>query len=183
MTNVEIQNAQIQKQVLHLALCLLPKANRDLLEVLLLFFKELGEFAMRKDGTNGSLMDISNIATVIAPNILYNKQQQTIIKEESILAINTVTALLIWQDDYWLVPIEITSLMNESTDGMTEKDMLKKCEVVLKNNMPMQQQATRKEINNVENKLVIYNEDDHVDNKHNSSATISDVGTSTDTGK
>eukprot|EP00835_Amoeboradix_gromovi_P005271 NODE_480_length_7860_cov_0.165958.p5 type:complete len:122 gc:universal NODE_480_length_7860_cov_0.165958:1628-1263(-) len=120
-------------------------------------------------------MDINNISTVIAPNILYSKSKEGI-KEDSLSAIQTVTSLLIWQDDFWLIPVEIAALMNESTEGMTEKDLLKKCEVIVKNTKP--QDHVRKGDNNVENKLVIFDEDTHTtDNnitKNSSATTISE---------
>lgn len=48
-------------------MCLLPKANIDLLSVLVRFFVEVSSMA----GVHR--IDIDNMATVIAPNILYNK--------------------------------------------------------------------------------------------------------------
>ena len=160
-----------QKKVMHLAMCLLPKANRDVLEVLLLFFKDLGEFAIRQDGSNGSLMDINNISTVIAPNILYNKTKESV-KEDSLLAIQSITSMLIWQDEFYMIPVEINALMTESTEGMSDKDLLKKCEIIVKNTKQTEQVGIKKEFNNnVENKLVIFDDNP----AKNSSATISET--------
>lgn len=59
-------------RLLHLTCCLLPKAHRDAMEVLFSFLKWAASFS-HIDEESGSKMDVHNLATVIAPNILYNK--------------------------------------------------------------------------------------------------------------
>lgn len=57
-------------------LAMLPKCNRDLLEVLCKFFKHVGTFSgdITKATDNvGSKMNTENLAKVIAPNVLYKK--------------------------------------------------------------------------------------------------------------
>eukprot|EP00834_Sanchytrium_tribonematis_P005478 NODE_333_length_9325_cov_0.557230.p7 type:complete len:122 gc:universal NODE_333_length_9325_cov_0.557230:4621-4256(-) len=118
-------------------------------------------------------MDTNNISTVIAPNILYSKSKEPA-REDSLWAIQTITSLMIWQDDFLMVPVEITALMNESTEGVSEKDLLKKCEVIVKNTKFTQDAAVKKDINNnIENRLVIY-DDDTLNPAAKSSATISE---------
>lgn len=55
--------------MLHLVLCLLPKAHRDTMEVLFCFLNWVSSFHT-VDEESGNKMDTWNIATVMAPNIL-----------------------------------------------------------------------------------------------------------------
>lgn len=61
------ESPEEKRKILHLACCLLPKANRD---TMLLIFSCLKWVASFSD-TNK--MDIPNLARVIAPNVLYNQ--------------------------------------------------------------------------------------------------------------
>jgi hypothetical protein len=103
---VETQNLDHRKKILHFCCCLLPKPNRDLLEVILDFLRVVASFA---GGDSGNKMDVNNLATVIAPNILYTKTRtsfgasSTSAKDDSFLAIEVVKALIIHQDDFWTV--------------------------------------------------------------------------------
>jgi hypothetical protein len=71
--------------VLHLMICLLPKPNLDLLSVLIRFLVEVASYS------NFNKMDIPNLATVIAPNILYSKSGAA---EHSSAVIDIVRLLL-----------------------------------------------------------------------------------------
>ncbi|KAI9481462.1 MAG: Rho GTPase activation protein [Benjaminiella poitrasii] len=65
-------NSQIESlTIIHYAICLLPKANRDILFLLL----SLLNWVSRYSETNK--MDIGNLARVIAPNIMYEPRKQT----------------------------------------------------------------------------------------------------------
>jgi RhoGAP (GTPase activating protein)-like protein/LIM domain-containing protein len=70
----KIQDENKRRQCLHLSCCLLPKSHRDSMEILFVFLKWAGSFH-QVDEEVGSRMDIKNLATVIAPNILYNNQK------------------------------------------------------------------------------------------------------------
>ena len=70
---------------LHLLLCLLPKPNIDLLSVIVRFLCEVSTFSANK-------MDLSNLATVIAPNILYSTISSP---EQSGITIDIVKTILI----------------------------------------------------------------------------------------
>lgn len=100
---VEIRSEQDRKRVLHLACCLLPKPNRDTMEVLFLFLKWVSTFAETEDG-NGSKMDLMNIATVLAPNVLYSKNKDPL-KDElfSATVIDTIHMLLQYQEEFCAV--------------------------------------------------------------------------------
>jgi hypothetical protein len=69
LTTPDIEEEDRRKKVLHLVLCLLPKAHRDTMEVLFCFLNWVSSFHTVDEET-GNKMDTWNIATVIAPNIL-----------------------------------------------------------------------------------------------------------------
>ncbi|KAI7876857.1 RhoGAP-domain-containing protein [Lichtheimia hyalospora FSU 10163] len=129
----KIQSEQDRKRVLHLACCLLPKPNRDTMEVLFLFLKWVATFAETEDG-NGSKMDLMNIATVLAPNVLYSKNKDPL-KDElfSATVIDTIHMLLQYQEEFCAVPEDIiVPLQNLSFDEedmeASARDVLRKCE-------------------------------------------------------
>jgi hypothetical protein len=80
-------------QCLHMACCLLPKSNRDSLEILLTFLKWAGTFH-QLDEEVGSKMDVRNLATVIAPNILMNPAKTLAMDSETIYVIDAVEILI-----------------------------------------------------------------------------------------
>lgn len=69
LTIADIEDEAQRKKVLHLVLCLLPKAHRDTMEVLFCFLNWVSSFHTVDEET-GNKMDTWNIATVMAPNIL-----------------------------------------------------------------------------------------------------------------
>ena len=79
-------------QVLHLTCCLLPKAHRDTMEVLFAFLKWVSSFA-HIDEESGSKMDSHNLATVMAPNILYTNAKSPTV-DDSFLAIEAINQLI-----------------------------------------------------------------------------------------
>lgn len=81
-----------RRRVLHLASCLLPKVHRDTMEVLFNFLNWASSFHT-VDEESGSKMDIHNLATVIAPNILYSSSKSPEI-EQSFLAVEVVHCLI-----------------------------------------------------------------------------------------
>jgi hypothetical protein len=91
-TSTELENIEHRKKVLHLTCCLLPKANRDLMEVLFVFMKWVASYS-HFDDNGGSKMDITNLATVLAPNVIYAKGRDPS-REESMLAIEVINMLL-----------------------------------------------------------------------------------------
>ncbi|CAI2165180.1 13714_t:CDS:10 [Funneliformis geosporum] len=131
ITSQKLQNEADRKKILHLACCLLPKINRDTMEVLFIFFKWVASFS-HVDEETGSKMDLHNLATVITPNILYSKSKDPT-KDDSFLAIEAVHSLLKYQDDFWVVCYgdfilnQIRYLLN-NPEGLTSKDILKRCE-------------------------------------------------------
>ena len=67
-----MSSEQDRTRYLHLISIILPKPNRDTMEVLFVFLKWVASFA-HVDEETGSKMDLQNLATVICPSILYGK--------------------------------------------------------------------------------------------------------------
>lgn len=93
LTAAKIPDEDKKRQCIHLVCCLLPKCHRDCLEILLHFLKWAGNFH-QVDDESGSKMDIKNLATVIAPNILYNPLKGPALDSEPMLAIIVVEILI-----------------------------------------------------------------------------------------
>jgi hypothetical protein len=108
------------KKILNYACCLLPKAYRDLLEVLLLFLKHISTLTDTNNNT-GTKMNSDNLATVIAPNILYSKYKDHG-KDESMLAIKAVKMLIEHPELSYIVPENIAEMLhlNEERDSSGE---------------------------------------------------------------
>lgn len=112
-----MSNPESKKKLLHYTCCLLPKPNRDLLEVLLAFLRVVASNSTEDQSTGlGNKMDVQNLATVIAPNILYQKSLNNNAnsgnpslpanagaKDESFLGIDVLKMLIQHQDDLWMV--------------------------------------------------------------------------------
>lgn len=106
ITSQKLDNDRDRIRVLHLICCLLPKPNRDTMEVLFAFLKWAASFS-QVDEESGSKMDIHNLATVMAPNILYApppKQASKIAPvpqvDESFLAIEAVNLLIKYNETF-----------------------------------------------------------------------------------
>jgi hypothetical protein len=87
----KIQDEDRRRRVLHLTCCLLPKAHRDCLEILCAFFNWVASFH-QVDEESGSKMDTHNLATVIAPNILFTNAKTPV--DDNFLAIEVVHTLI-----------------------------------------------------------------------------------------
>jgi hypothetical protein len=81
-----------RRRVLHLTCCLLPKIHRDTMEILFNFLNWASSFSTVDEDT-GSKMDIHNLATVVAPNILYSSNKNPDM-DQSFLAIEAVHCLI-----------------------------------------------------------------------------------------
>ncbi|KAG8165220.1 hypothetical protein KVR01_005495 [Diaporthe batatas] len=127
----KIQDDDKRRQCIHLVCCLLPKCHRDCLEVLLSFLKWAGNFH-QVDDESGSKMDVKNLATVIAPNILYNPMKGPALDSEPMLAINVVETLINDVESMCLVPDNFVDVLNDPTykegkdSDITTKEILKR---------------------------------------------------------
>jgi hypothetical protein len=102
----KLEDDDVRQRVLHLTCCLMPKSHRDTMEVLFAFLRWTASFS-QVDEESGSKMDAHNLATVMAPNILYALQKKENGKvavvpqvDESFLAIETVHTLIQFNDTF-----------------------------------------------------------------------------------
>jgi RhoGAP domain len=121
--------------MLHMVSLLLPKCNRDTLEVISVFLKWVASFA-HMDEETGSKMDLQNLATVICPSILYSRGRDPA-RDESFGAIRVVSYFLENQDVYYTVPEEFLPILHDqdyfiSAMDLPTKDFVKKCEMYLR---------------------------------------------------
>ncbi|PON21647.1 hypothetical protein TGAM01_v209536 [Trichoderma gamsii] len=126
----KIQDPARKLQCLHMACCLLPKSHRDCLEILLVFLKWAGTFH-QLDEEVGSKMDVRNLATVIAPNILMNPAKTLAMDSETIYVIDAVEILIDNIEEMCQVPDEILTLLNDpylfSNNGeISTKEIMKR---------------------------------------------------------
>ena len=96
ITSQKIADEEKRRRVLHLTCCLLPKSHRDCLEVLFSFLNWVASFH-QVDEEVGSKMDTHNLATVIAPNILFTSSKNAGM-DDSFLAIEAVHSLIEYND-------------------------------------------------------------------------------------
>ena len=106
---LEITDEEKRKRVLHLTCCLLPKSHRDSVEILFSFLNWAASFS-QVDEETGSKMDTHNLATVIAPNILYIDSKEPGI-DQSFLAIEAVHMLIDYNDQMCEVCINFIGLI------------------------------------------------------------------------
>ncbi|WWD21117.1 hypothetical protein CI109_105598 [Kwoniella shandongensis] len=116
-----MQNAEERRRVLHLLVVLLPKYNRDTMEVLFVFLKWVASFSY-KDEETGSRMDMANLATVICPSILYAKGANAA-RDESFIAIQAVQELMENQDEFYHVPPELSFVIQENIYSIFAKEL------------------------------------------------------------
>jgi hypothetical protein len=100
----KIQDEEKKRHCLHLTCCLLPKCHRDCLEILFCFLKWAASFH-QVDDESGSKMDIKNLATVIAPNIIYNNAKAAALDSDPIYAIEAVEILITYIEQMCLVSL------------------------------------------------------------------------------
>ncbi|WVR09101.1 hypothetical protein IAU60_006163 [Kwoniella sp. DSM 27419] len=116
-----LQNPEERRRVLHLLVVLLPRYNRDTMEVLFVFLRWVASFSY-KDEETGSRMDMPNLATVICPSILYAKGANAA-RDESFIAIQAVQDLLENQDEYYHVPSELSFVIQENIYTIFAKEL------------------------------------------------------------
>ncbi|KAL7936823.1 hypothetical protein V8C35DRAFT_208415 [Trichoderma chlorosporum] len=130
VTVAKIPDPARKLQCLHMATCLLPKSHRDCLEILLTFLKWAGTFH-QLDEEVGSKMDVRNLATVIAPNILMNPAKTLAMDSETIYVIDAVEILIDNIEEMCQVPDEILTLLSDpylfSNNGeISTKEIMKR---------------------------------------------------------
>lgn len=104
---IELATDTLRTEAIRYVMCLLPKQNIDLLNVVLSFLEQVSHLSVdttAADGTviPGNKMDLENMATVIAPNILYSKSKNPV-DDDSFLAISAISNIMRSQADVWKV--------------------------------------------------------------------------------
>ncbi|WVN87796.1 uncharacterized protein L203_102991 [Cryptococcus depauperatus CBS 7841] len=116
-----LPSSEERRRCLHLLVTLLPKYNRDTMEVLFTFLKWVSSFSYRDEET-GSKMDLANLATVICPSILYAKGANAV-KDDSFTAITAVQELLENQEEFYHVPSELVFVLQDNIYRIFAKDL------------------------------------------------------------
>ncbi|KAI9730159.1 MAG: hypothetical protein M1818_008253 [Claussenomyces sp. TS43310] len=129
ITSQKIADEDKRQRVLHLTACLLPKSHRDCLEILFTFFNWVASFH-QVDEESGSKMDVHNLATVIAPNILFTNAKNAGM-DDSFLAIEAVHSLIECNETMCEVPQDFQSILNDpsffnNSSDITTKEILKR---------------------------------------------------------
>lgn len=140
---LDIEDEAQRKKVLHLVLCLLPKAHRDTMEVLFCFLNWVSSFHTVDEET-GNKMDTWNIATVMAPNILRESNDREV-KSVDQAAVKVVFDLIennaefsevcfsgclpvSFHLNHVQVPPEIMELLSDETSDMSAKEIMRQWE-------------------------------------------------------
>lgn len=97
-----------------LVYALLPKYHRNCCEVLFSFLKYVSTFS------SGSKMDIHNLGTVFAPNILYSSEENT--HADSGIAIQVVEDLIKSNEQMVFVPKTLMELLKKTLDAKLPTD-------------------------------------------------------------
>jgi len=135
---IAIANPESRKKALHLTCCLLPKCNRDTMEVVFSFLEWVASFA-HVDEETGSKMDLHNLATVITPNVLYGKGKDgTPLIEDSFSSIEIVRTLIEESQVFCQIPADLVEILSDptlfaSSAELTTKDIIKRCGGLFKN--------------------------------------------------
>ncbi|KAG9961405.1 GTPase-activating protein-like protein of the rho/rac family, partial [Aureobasidium melanogenum] len=129
ITSQKIADEETRRRVLHLTCCLLPKAHRDTMEVLFNFMQWVSSFS-HIDEESGSKMDVHNLATVMAPNILHLGKRDVPL-DDNLLAIEAVHSLIEYNEYMCEVPEDLALILNDSTlfsasADITTKEILKR---------------------------------------------------------
>ena len=109
---------------------LLPRHNRDALEVLFVFLRWVATFAYIDDEA-GSRMDIPNLATVMAPSLLYSRSTEPT-RGEAMLAQSVIRHMLEHQDELWFVQDDMAPVLRDrsliqAVPDLAPHELLKRC--------------------------------------------------------
>ncbi|RMD39697.1 hypothetical protein DV735_g5432, partial [Chaetothyriales sp. CBS 134920] len=145
----KLEDPERRRRVFHLTCCLMPKSHRDTMEVLFSFLKWAASFS-EVDEESGSKMDVHNLATVMAPNILYatpqkkeNAKTPVPQVDESFLAIEAVHTLIQFNDTFSQLPDDLQSILTDSqlhnaSADLTTKDIMSRYQDIVKGSVARQ---------------------------------------------
>jgi hypothetical protein len=185
----------MRKRIIQLCYCMLPRSHRNLVEVLLYFFSWVASFA-EIDEETGSKMDIHNLATVIAPNVLIPKSAATDGNgngnstttgniqqsgEGFFYAIEVLNQMIEQHEELSIIPDDVLQLYercNFTKDNLTTKEINQKIEKVLQDDpdyfrnfkvQPMEELMENKE---VRSNTITRNQTKFTDESHGETTNI-----------
>ena len=125
-----IEQAAERHYLVAMVAMLLPRHNRDALEVLFVFLRWVATFAYIDDEA-GSRMDIPNLATVMAPSLLYSRSTEPT-RGEALLAQSVVRHMLEHQDELWFVQDDMAPVLRDrsliqAVPDLAPHELLKRC--------------------------------------------------------
>lgn len=125
-----IEQAAERHYLVAMVAMLLPRHNRDALEVLFVFLRWVATFAYIDDEA-GSRMDIPNLATVMAPSLLYSRSTEPT-RGEALLAQSVVCHMLEHQDELWFVQDDMAPVLRDrsliqAVPDLAPHELLKRC--------------------------------------------------------
>ncbi|KAI8388072.1 Rho GTPase activation protein [Radiomyces spectabilis] len=109
MMAIRMKNEEDMKNMLYLTCCILPKPNRDVMQVVFLFLAWVASFHAKNK------MDINNLARIIAPNVLY-PAKDTRNTEHSVTTgdeIQVVALLIKFQKEFCVIPFQFATLLQD----------------------------------------------------------------------
>ncbi|GAA5984797.1 hypothetical protein JCM11641_002743 [Rhodosporidiobolus odoratus] len=115
-----ISHVGLRKRAMHLVICLMPKVNRDVMEVVFLFLDWLSTYA-HIDVKDGNRMDLSAISRVMAPTLL-RPHHRDAKPEEVPSMISSVLMLLEDQHVLHEIPLELAQVLHISVPPQLHKD-------------------------------------------------------------
>ncbi|KAI9020059.1 hypothetical protein CLU79DRAFT_756936 [Phycomyces nitens] len=139
LASSRIENTANSKEFLHLACCLLPKENRDTMQLLFIFLHWVSTFS------TDNKMGIHNLARVIAPSIFYSRASAKNSHEQNQQSANdgirVIEMMIMYQEDLCKIPFELVQIMEdpellnyvkEHEMDLNSKSFLKICHSKLK---------------------------------------------------
>ncbi|KAF7728753.1 hypothetical protein EC973_005591 [Apophysomyces ossiformis] len=114
---MDFSTEEESKSALHFVCCLLPKPNRDVMQLLFSFLHKVSLFQ------DSNSMDIHNLARVFAPNVLY-PEKETEQQRKMVDEINAVSLLIQYQEEFSIVPTSFNKLLEDTNilEGMSQMD-------------------------------------------------------------
>lgn len=125
-----IEDAAERHRLVALVVMLLPRNNRDAVEVLFVFLRWVATFAYIEDEA-GSRMDMANLATVMAPSLLHSRMAEPT-HSEALLAQSVITHMLEHQDELWFVQDDMEPVLRDraliqAAPDLAPQELLKRC--------------------------------------------------------
>ncbi|KAL0083670.1 hypothetical protein J3Q64DRAFT_1822765 [Phycomyces blakesleeanus] len=111
LASSRIENTASSKEFLHLVCCLLPKENRDTMQLVFMFLHWVSTFS------DDNKMNIHNLARVIAPSVFYSRTSSKNSHEQNHQSANdgirVVEMMIMYQEDLRKIPFELVKIMEE----------------------------------------------------------------------